>query len=445
VGGSEESPRIGREGRADDNRFDVAVVGAGPSGLLAAIRAAERGRSTVLLEKNRRPGAKILISGGGRCNLTHACDERGIAAAFGAAGRFLRSPLAAFGPAKLVDWLREEGVPTYVEAGGKVFPASDRAADVLDALLARLSRSGAQLATSEPVVDIRQAAQGFLVATAQRDLQVGAVIVATGGMSYPTCGTTGDGYGWLASLGHTIRTPRPALVPLTTEAAWIRRLAGIALPDVLVRVVDPGPASLLGAEGRAAASRTLAERRAAVLFTHFGLSGPAPMDVSRAVTLHDSPHRLRLLMDFLPDVRADDLDASIRRLAADAGRKRVASLLPRLFAAASLFPTRLAEALMEQASIPIDRRGAELGKVERAGLVTWLKHAEVVPSGTCGFGHAEVTTGGVELSEVDSRTMESKLVPGLYITGELLDLDGFIGGFNLQAAFSTGWQAGERA
>ncbi|MDZ7616279.1 MAG: FAD-dependent oxidoreductase, partial [Patescibacteria group bacterium] len=156
-------PRGFPTSEAEETRFDVAVVGAGASGLLAASRAAERGRATVLLEKNARPGAKLLISGGGRCNLTHACDERGIAAAFGAAGRFLRSPLAAFGPTALIDWLREEGVTTYVEPGGKIFPATDRAADVLDALLARLKRSGAQLAANEPVEDIRRLPEGFQI------------------------------------------------------------------------------------------------------------------------------------------------------------------------------------------------------------------------------------------------------------------------------------------
>lgn len=439
MGGFRESPLESPDQNAGCDRFDVVVVGAGPSGLLAAIRAAERGRSTVLLEKNRGPGAKLLISGGGRCNLTHACDKRGIAVAFGPAGRFLRSPLAAFGPAELVDWFRDEGVPTYVEPGGKVFPASDRAADVLDALLARLRRSGAQLATSEPVVDILRLAEGFLVVTTQRRLHVDAVIVATGGMSYPACGATGDGYRWLASLGHTIHSPRPALVPLTTDAAWARRLAGIALQDVLVRVIDPGSTPLPATEGHRQASHTLAERRGAVLFTHFGLSGPAPMDVSRAVTQHDSPSRLRLQFDFLPDTRPNDLDASIRRLAADTGRKFVASLLPRIF------PRSLAEALVEQAGLPLDRRGAELSKTERSALVAAMKRVEIALSGSCGFQQAEVTAGGVDLNEVDARTMQSKVAPGLYITGELLDLDGFIGGFNLQAAFSTGWQAGTHA
>ncbi len=418
---------------------------------MAAVRAAERGRATLLLEKNRGPGAKILISGGGRCNLTHACDERGIAEAFGPAGRFLRSPLAALGPAKLREWFHAEGVPTRVEPDGKVFPATGRAADVLDALLRRLAGSGALLVLGEPATGIERAAEGLTVTTARRTRHAEAVVVATGGMSYRGCGTTGDGYRWLTALGHTIHPPRPALVPLKTSDEWVRRLAGIALPDVLVRILDPEAMTVHGRRSRSHRDPTpmprkrgpgglpagvLAQRRGAILFTHFGLSGPAVMDVSRAVTMHPAPDALRLAVDFLPDVRADHLDSLLRSAAVSDGRKLVAGLLPRPL------PRRVSESLVERAGVARSRRAAEWSKAERAALVGWIKRAEIHLQGNCGFEQAEVTAGGVALDEVDARTMQSKVVPGLYLTGEILDLDGLIGGFNLQAAFSTGWQAG---
>ena len=401
---------------------------------MAAIQAAERGRSTIILEKNHRAGVKLLISGGGRCNLTHACDERGVATAFGPEGRFLHSPLAAFGPAKLMDWFWERGVSTYAEPGGKVFPTSERAADVLDALLRQFRRSGAQMALAEAVVDIRPISQGFLVKTIRRTLHAHAVLVATGGMSYPGCGTTGDAYPWLAALGHTIHPPHPALVPLTTSAAWVQRLTGIARPDVLVHAIPSDPSAVKRGRSPRAIPRT--QQRGALLFTHSGLSGPAPMDVSRVFTQTAEPATQRLLIDFLPDLSADALDASLQQNAAAAGRKQIATILPRSL------PKSLREALVEQAGSPADRYAAELTRSERNSLVEWLKRAVIPISGSCGFAQAEVTAGGVALDEVDARTMQSKIVPGLYLTGEILDLDGPIGGYNLQAAFSTGWQAG---
>src|SRR3972149_2886773 len=193
----------------------------------------------LLIEKNRKPGVKILMSGGTRCNLPHDCDAAGIIAAFGSAGAFLHSPLAALGPRELTELFREEGLPTKVEPGGKVFPQSDRAADVLDALLRRLRRCGAELALDEAVTGIDCDGPTFCVTTARRALVCERLVVTSGGKSYPGCGTTGDGYAWLAELGHTIRRPRPALVPLPSDEPWIHGLAGVTAFDVLLRVVDP--------------------------------------------------------------------------------------------------------------------------------------------------------------------------------------------------------------
>src|SRR5438128_1801073 len=221
-----------------DPCWDVVVVGAGAAGLVAAIRAAEAGRRVLLLEKNRKPGVKILMSGGTRCNITQATDNRGIVAAYGPPGRFLHSALAAFSVRDTLDFFAAEGVATKVEETGKVFPVSNRAVDVLNALLRRLRHSGATLALAEPLLDLRPQPDGFVLATPLRTLEAARVILTTGGQSYPGSGTTGDGYGFVSRFGHTIVTPCPALVPITVAASWVVELKGVTMPDVSVRVVE---------------------------------------------------------------------------------------------------------------------------------------------------------------------------------------------------------------
>jgi predicted Rossmann fold flavoprotein len=408
-----------------DAIWDVVVVGAGAAGLLAAARAAESGRSVLLLEKNRQPGVKILMSGGTRCNITHDTDERGIVAAYGPPGRFLHSALAALGVRDTIALFESEGVATKVEETGKVFPVSNKASDVLAALLRRLHRSGATLATEEPVVAMLAREPGFALTTPHRVVNGRRVVLTTGGRSYPGSGTTGDGYSWAATFGHTIVPPRPALVPITVAAPWIAGLRGVTIPDVGVRVVE--------------GSRTMASARGSLLFAHFGLSGPVILDVSRAVSGHVSPAALSLELDLLPAVKEPQFDEALRVETAAEGRKLLAAVL------ASRLPKRLAEALLPRADLAPDRKAAALSRPERQRLVAAVKRLALPVTGTLGFGKAEVTAGGVALAEVDSRTMQSKKVPGLFLAGETLDLDGPIGGYNFQAAWSTGWLAGQSA
>jgi predicted Rossmann fold flavoprotein len=351
----------------------------------------------------------------------------------------LHSPLAALGPRELVELLNAEGLATKVEPGGKIFPKSDRALDVLNALLRRLQRSGAELALGEAVRNVERHGDGFRLETVRRTLPCSKLIVTTGGKSYPGCGTTGDGYRWLAALGHTIRRPRPALVPLTSDESWVHELSGITVPDVLLKVIDPALANSPERKRRRGGlgPGVLIERRGSLLFTHFGFSGPAALDVSRAVTASADPNSLRVVCDFLPNVGATTLDEMLAEKSAAEGKRMVAGVI------AESLPRRLIEALFALAGIPTDRRMAELSKVERGQLIQQLKQCEIRVTGSRGFEKAEVTAGGVALDEVDSRTMESKLVPNLFLAGEVLDLDGFIGGYNFQAAFSTGWLAGE--
>jgi predicted Rossmann fold flavoprotein len=401
---------------------DVAVIGAGAAGLMAALRAAELGRRVLLLEKNRRPGVKILMSGGTRCNITHATDNRGIVDAYGPPGRFLHSALAAFSVQDTLDFFEQEGVPTKVEETGKVFPVSNRAADVLDALLRRLHRSGATLALAEPVLDLEP---GFSLTTPTRTVRAGRVILTTGGRSYPGSGTTGDGYGFAAKVGHTIVPPRPALVPITVGVPWVAELRGLTIPDTAVRVLE--------------GSRPLASRRGSLLFAHFGLSGPVVLDVSRAVSGHAQPESLTLEIDLLPPVRETDLDEFLRTESLASGKKQLAVVL------SDHLPRRLCDALLAAVGMPMDRRAAALSKPDRAKLVQAVKRLRLPVKGTLGFGRAEVTAGGVALDEVDSRSMRSKKVSDLFLAGEVLDLDGPIGGYNFQAAWSTGWLAGTKA
>jgi predicted Rossmann fold flavoprotein len=405
--------------------WDIVVVGAGAAGLVAAFRAAELGRRVLLLEKNRKPGDKILMSGGTRCNLTQATDNRGIVEAYGPPGKFLHSALAALSVQDTVRLFEDEGVATKVEPTGKVFPVSDRALDVLEALLRRLRRSGATLAFSEPVNNLQPVTDGFTVATPLRTLSTSRVILTTGGKSYPGAGTTGDGYRLAAAFGHTIIPPRPALVPITTDSGWVAALRGVTLPDVQLRVCRDG--------------NTLAARRGSLLFAHFGLTGPVALDVSRVVSGHPEPRSLHLEIDLLPAVPEADLDRFLQAEVLASGKKQLANVL------ATQLPHRLAETVLIRAGQPADRKATGLSRADRGRLVTAIKQLSVPVTGTLGFEKAEVTAGGVALDEVDSRTMQSKQQAGLYLAGEVLDLDGPIGGYNFQAAWSTGWLAGTKA
>jgi len=427
---------------------DLAILGAGAAGLMAAISAAERGARVVLLEKNRRPGVKILMSGGTRCNLTNARglhDLRGVSgpvdpaydpgqsrgarsiqAAFGPeGGKFLGPALRAFDASRTVEFFESAGVAAKIEGNGKVFPVSDRATDVLAALTARMERSGATLRRECPALGIETVADGFEIRVPNEVVAARRVIVAVGGQSYPGCGTTGDGYAIAQRFGHTVVATRPALVPLRVDADWVTGLKGLTVPDVIASVQAPGGPVVLS-------------RREALLFAHFGLTGPAILDVSRAVARHEGPGRLDLVLDFAPDWKPEALEQTLQT-ASRAARKPVVGVIP------VDLPRRLIEALMMAATVPVERVGPELSREERKRLVGVLKGLRLPVAGTLGFAKAEVTSGGVKLAEVDSRTLESKLQPGLFFIGEVLDLDGLIGGYNFQAAWSTGWLAGEMA
>ena len=418
------------------NDYDVIVVGAGAAGLMAAKRAANRGLTTLLLEKNRKVGVKILMSGGTRCNLTHDNTPAEIAKAYeqlvgGKSGktkaRFLRSALSHLTPEQLIDLFHAEGVQTKVEETGKVFPVSNRSVDVQQALLRMFKASGAILAKEEAVVSLVKQEECFVVTTNQQTLNAKKLIITVGGRSYPGCGTTGDGYAWAKAFGHSIVPPRPALVPLTADmeasCAWMRPLQGLTLPDVKIQI-------------RNANREIVCTRRSSFLFTHFGISGPVAMDASRFVT--ESPSAGWIAeCDFLPYLTEQQFREELIGKAADHGKRGIVGFL------SDKLPRSLVEELLQLASVPEDRRLAELRKDERSAILQSVKANPVLLRGSLGFKKAEVTAGGVDLSEIDSKTMQSRIVDGLYFAGEVLDLDGPIGGYNFQAAFSTGALAGD--
>src|SRR5262249_9854481 len=334
---------------------DVVVIGAGAAGLLAAITAAERGRSTLLLEKNRKPGVKILVSGGTRCNVTNTASVRELVERFGpGGGSFLRPAFQAFDADAVVRLLEAEGVATKVEDHGRVFPVSDRATDVADALVRRTAGAGAALWLDAPVESIarEKGGGGFLVHARGAEIRASSVVIATGGVSYPKTGTTRDGYAFAGALGHTIVEPRPALVPLRASEPWIAELKGVAVPDPELRLL--------------AGERAIYCERRPVLFTHFGLSGPGILNASRFAA-RNSAGALRVELHLVPDLSADAVERKLLDAARTAGSRTLRN--------AADFPLadRLWEALLaHRAGVDAARRLAELSREERARVVAAL-------------------------------------------------------------------------
>ena len=409
--------------------WDLVVIGGGAAGLMAATSAGRLGKTVLVIEKNRKLGVKILMSGGTRCNITQACDRRGIVDAFREQGRFLQSALSRLGPEEVVAEIESQGVPTKTEPTGKIFPVSDRAIDVRDALVRMAQSANAKLMSGVAVKDITKTESGFQVMTEKQNFDCASVLITTGGRSYPGCGTTGDGYHWAKKFGHTLVSPVPALTPILSNSEWVKDLKGLTLPDVGVGVeYVPSEGSTRGC---------LTQCRGSFLFTHFGFSGPAPLNVSRAITTHEDRASLRLSVDWLPGMEPHTFRETVQGWLRENGKQTLNNILSKHLS------RRLVEKLLLANKMELDRRGAETGKRELNQLVKILRNFPFQVPGTLGFEKAEVTAGGVVLNEVSSKTLESKRMKGLYFAGEVLDLDGPIGGFNFQAAFSTGYVAGQ--
>ena len=404
---------------------DVVIVGGGAAGLMAAVAAGQAGAHPLIIEKNKKPGVKILMSGGSRCNITHNCENSGIIKAFGPRGKFLHSALAGFTTRDTVRFFEDAGVPTKIEDTGKVFPVSNRAHHVLDALVAEAEQAGTTMAFLEPCLGIEPEGDQLAVITGNRRIVSNAVILTTGGLSFPGCGTTGDGYAMATRLGHTIVPTRPALVPLALREPWIAEMAGLTIPDVGLTLWD--------------GAREAGKSRGSHLFTHQGISGPAPLNLTRFDASWHNTSALALTMDFLPGAQEAELDAWLRDESLAQGRKLLSVVL------AERIPRTLGDRILEECGQARDRRAAGLSRDDRKRIAGAMKGLRCGIARHLGYEKAEVTSGGVDLREVDSRSMVSLKHPALFLAGEILDLDGPIGGYNFQAAWSTGWLAGTRA
>ncbi|MCE5273350.1 NAD(P)/FAD-dependent oxidoreductase [bacterium] len=405
--------------------YDLIVAGSGPAGLTAAATAAGRGLRVLLAEQMPRAGLKLLVTGGGRCNLSHAVTAAQMMEAFGRQGRFLGPALGCLDPEGLRRFFRGLGLETVVRPDGCVFPAAGSSANVLETLLERARRSGVRLAATSRVFGVR-AEHGRVAAVeiSGETLPCRAVLIATGGRSYPGLGGSGNGYRLASALGHEIVEPLPALVPLLTVESWPVELAGVSLDNVAVRLAGRGAHATV--------------RQGGLLFTHEGLSGPAVLDLSGEVAVRLSrggPADLEL--DFTPGADRSAWESRLDGWRQDRGRSHLARLL------SEYIPRALADVLCRNCGIdPESATAGRLRRDEAQALPRAVTATLLTVRGTAGFDRAMLTRGGVSLKEVDPATLESRRVKGLYFAGEVLDLDGPCGGYNLQWAFSSGELAG---
>ena len=400
-------------------KFDGIVIGGGPAGMFAAITAASRGGRILLLEKNDRLGKKLLITGKGRCNVTNHCSGQEVLQNTPRNGRFLYSALAAFPPQKTMEFFESRGCPLKTERGNRVFPVSDRSQSILDCLQNELRRLNVMV-RSEAVTGILSE-NGCVsgVKTGKNTYEASWVILATGGVSYPATGSTGDGYSFAAALGHTITAQEGSLVPLTEDGTDCAQMQGLSLRNVAVK--------LLNAKGK-----VLYKDFGELLFTHFGVSGPTVLSAS----CHLKGEGCRLSIDLKPALEDNKLDDRILRDLELYQNRTMENALT------DLLPRSMIPVVLRRLEIPADLQANSLTKPNRRALVTLLKNFSVPIAGKRPVSEAIITSGGVKVSEVDPKTMESKLVSGLYFAGEILDCDAYTGGFNLQIAWATGYAAG---
>lgn len=403
----------------------IIVIGAGPAGMMAAVKAAENGAEVTLLEKMERIGKKLLITGKGRCNITNTADKAEIIKNIPGNGAFLNSALRAFDNEAVISFFNGIGVVTKVERGGRVFPASDKAADVADALFDKLVELGVEVRTKTVVgcVDTKDGKVCGVTLTTGQKLSAEAVIIATGGASYPKTGSTGDGYGFAMKLQHTVVPPKPALVPLETEEDWVPEAMGLSLRNVQATLlVDGKKAEVEFGE---------------MLFTHFGITGPIILSLSRqAVQALFAKKTVEIELNLKPALTPEKLSARLLREFTAAPNKAVKNIMRQLL------PEKLILPVLDMAFIDGGQAANQITKEERLRIVDTLQHLLLTVTRPRPVEEAIVTAGGVSTKEINPKTMESKIVHGLYFAGEVIDIDGYTGGFNLQAAFSTGAAAG---
>jgi predicted Rossmann fold flavoprotein len=407
------------------NYFDVVVIGGGPAGMMAAIAAATNGVDICLLERNSSLGQKLLLTGKGRCNLTTNKTVPQIVEAFGQQGKFLYSALARFSNTDLIKFFNSRGVATKLERGGRIFPATDTAVSILNCLKKELSKLKVNVIYNFRAVKITQDKDFFkLLSSDKKVVLAKKIILATGGKSYPATGSTGDGYRLATSLGHKIIPPRSALVPLIVKDEKIRFLAGLTLKNVRLSFLGPNNKQILSLFGE-------------MLFTHKGISGPIVLTASKTIGLNlEKGIKITASIDLKPVLDIKTLRERIWRERQKLGKNEYQTLLK------ELFPKSLIPIFILKSGVKKHKKVAELTKEEIDKTIATLKDFSFSVDGVAPVESGIVTAGGVDITQIDSRSMASRVVPGLYFAGEAIGLDGPTGGFNLQKAFSTGWLAG---
>ena len=399
--------------------FDGIIIGGGPAGMFAAIIAARQGKRVLLLERNDRLGKKLLITGKGRCNVTNDCTAQEILQNTPRNGRFLFSAMNAFPPERIKAFFEENGCPLKTERGNRVFPVSDRAQSVLETLQNCLRRSRVTVKTARVKSILVEDGRACGVQTQQEAIRADWVILATGGVSYPTTGSTGDGYEMAKALGHTVVAAEGSLVPLETAGQDCQDMQGLALRNCGVK--------LLNAKGK-----VLYKDFGELLFTHFGVSGPTVLSAS----CHLKGEGCRLIIDLKPALDDSKLDDRIRRDLEVYKNRTMENALT------DLLPRSMIPVVLRRLEIGPDLQANSLTKQKRRALVELLKAYSVEITGKRPVAEAIITSGGIKVSEIDPKTMQSKLVPGLYFAGEIIDCDAYTGGFNLQIAWATAYAAG---
>lgn len=407
--------------------YDLIVVGGGPAGIFAAGFAAQMGKNVLLLEKNRRCGAKVLITGKGRCNITNSeGDPRLFCEQFRRQGKGLLTALYAFGVEDVVRFFEERGLPLKTERGGRVFPDGGNAADVQKVLERFVGESGVAFKGNCRVTGLKMADDRIAaVVTSQGTFSAERFVVATGGLSYPETGCSGDGYAWAEESGHRIVTPEPALVPVFLKEDWTEELSRFNLKNVRVCLSQNG--------------RTLDERFGEAFFTRKGIGGPIILDMSAAIRDALKQGKVELLLDIKPAVSEELFDKRLQRELAQHSNRDFRNAL------GGLLPKDMIPMFIDLSGIPPERKCHSVTREERRKLLSLFKSLPLHVSGTAGFEKAIVTSGGVSLKDIDMRTMRSKKVENLYFAGEMIDLDGPTGGYNLQVCWSTGYLAGVSA
>lgn len=403
----------------------IAVIGGGAAGLIAAGKAASMGNRVTLFEKNDRVGMKLGITGKGRCNITNDADIEDFIKMYPRNGKFLYSALYNFTNRDIIALVEKEGVKTKVERGGRVFPVSDKARDVVRALKKYAVKNGAEIITEmvEDIITAEDTVKG--VKTKKGVFECDAAIICTGGKSYPKTGSTGDGYKMAEKLGHTIIEPKASLIPLITEEKWVKEIMGLSLRNIRITAFNAKNKKVFSDFGE-------------MLFTHFGISGPVVLSMS-AYLKNIGKEKYRVEIDLKSALDDEKLIARINRDFEKYTKRHIINAMD------DLLPKALIPIVIDLAGIEPHKSVNDISKAEKLSLIRVLKHLPLTAVGTRPVEEAIVTSGGVSVKEINPSTMESKIVKGLYFAGEVIDVDGYTGGYNLQAAYSTGYLAGESA